>query len=71
MKDSVACYAGASYPEHPRAVTWQGQRYPVEQILQRRRTPEGVGFLVQCSPGQTLFDLFYLTVEDRWRIQPR
>ena len=69
MKETVACYAGAAYPEDPRRVTWQGRHYTVDQILQRRRTPEGVGFLVQCSPDQ-VFDLFYLTLQDRWRIQP-
>jgi hypothetical protein len=71
MKDHVSCYAGAANPEHPRAVTCQGQRFTVDKILQRRRTPAGVGFLVQCSPDWVFFDLFYLTCEDRWQIQPR
>jgi hypothetical protein len=71
MKDQVECYAGGSYPEDPRAVIWEGQRYRVQEVLQRRRTPEGLGFLVQCSPEERVFDLFYLTLERRWQIQPR
>lgn len=70
MNDHVECYAGAAYPEHPRAVTWQGQRFSVERILQRSRTPEGLGFLVQCSPDQAVFELFYFAMEDRWQIKP-
>jgi hypothetical protein len=70
MKDRVVCYAGSVYPEHPRLVIWEGQQYTVEKIHQRRRTPEGIGFLVQCSSDK-LFDLFYLTLEDCWRIQPK
>jgi len=71
IKNHVECYAGGSYPEDPRAVTWEGQRYVVQAILKRRRTPEGIGFLVQCSPEERTFDLFYLTRETRWQIQPR
>lgn len=70
MNDHVECYAGSAYPEHPRAVVWEGQRYTVEVIRQRIRTPDGIGFLVQCSPEQVEFNLFYFTEEDRWQIQP-
>lgn len=69
MKNHVACYAGSTYPEKPRAVVWEEQEYEVNEIRQRWKTPEGVGFLVQCSPGQTIFNLFYFTTENRWRIQ--
>lgn len=71
MKDPVECYAGGSYPEDPRAITWEGKRYLVREVLHRRRTPAGVGFLVQCSPEERVFDLFYLTQERRWQVQPR
>jgi hypothetical protein len=71
MKDHVECYAGGSYPEDPRTVIWKGQRYNVQEVLHRCRTPDGVGFLVQCSPEERTFNLFYLTQERRWQIQPR
>lgn len=71
MNPIVECYAGSTYPESPRALTWQEQRYRVEEIIQRRREPAGVGFMVRCSPGDCLFDLFYLIEEDQWQIQPK
>jgi len=71
MKSDVECYAGSTYPEHPRALCWEGSRYTVLEIIQRRREPEGMGFLVRCSPGDTLFDLFYHTQKDQWQIQPK
>ncbi len=70
MNPEVECYAGSAYPEAPRAFTWEDQRYTVIEILHRWRTPEGVGFLVKSEPGSSFFDLFYLTEEDRWQIQP-
>ena len=71
MKEPVVCYAGAFYPEKPRTVIWEGQLYIIKNIIQRRKTPEGVGFLVQCSPDEVIFDLFYFDLEARWQIQPR
>ena len=68
---NVECYAGSTYPEQPRAFQWEGQRYQVSAVLQRRREPEGIGFLVQCAPGERIFDLFYLTEEASWRIHPK
>ena len=70
MNAEVECYAGSSSPESPRALTWEGQRYVVEEIIKRRREPHGVGFLVRCLPDNTVFDLFYLTEEEQWQILP-
>lgn len=70
MTAKVECYAGSTYPEHPRALTWENQRYQVCDIIQRRREPDGVGFLVRCAPDDMLFNLFYLTKEEHWQIQP-
>ena len=70
MMPDVECYAGSTYPETPRAFTWDNHRYQVIEILQRRRTPTGIGFLVRCNPGSSLFDLFYTIREDCWQIQP-
>ena len=71
MKSSVESYAGSTSPETPRALTWEGQRYTVDAVLARRREPNGLGFLVRCTPNNTLFDLFYLTEEDQWQIRPK
>ena len=70
MNAKVECYAGSTYPENPRALEWTGQRYVVEEIIDRRREPHGVGFLVRCAPGAKVFDLFYLIKEDQWQIRP-
>lgn len=71
MSTEVACYAGGSSPETPRAFTWEGQRYLVREVLTRRREPHGLGFLVICSPGDAIFDLFYLMKADQWQIQAK
>jgi hypothetical protein len=70
MNAEVECYAGSSYPESPRALTWEGQCYIVEEIISQRREPHGIGFIVRCEPENTVFDLFYLTEEEQWQIIP-
>ncbi len=74
MNPKVACYAGSTYPEKPRALEWEGKRYLVEAILERRREPHGVGFLVRCTPelctsSAAIFDLFYRFEEEQWQIK--
>ena len=71
MKAKVECYAGSSYPEQPRALLWEGQRYTVQAVLERRREPHGIGFLIHCTPGDRIFDIFYRTEDDQWQIQPK
>ncbi len=71
MTSRVEAYAGSTYPEQPRAFQWENQHYEVQAILDRRREPEGVGFLVRCDPGNALFDLFYNSIQDKWQIQPK
>jgi hypothetical protein len=70
LNAKVECYAGSTYPESPRALEWEGQRYTIQVILERRREPRGLGFTVRCIPGERIFDLFYLTETDEWQIQP-
>ena len=71
MTHVVEAYAGSTYPEQPRAFQWENQHYEVQAILDRRREPAGVGFLVRCKPGNALFDLFYNSIQDKWHIQPQ
>lgn len=67
----VECYAGSTYPERPLAFTWEGQRYEVQEVIRRRREPEGIGFLVRSTTSDILFDLFYNTESDSWQIVPK
>jgi len=69
--NKVKAYAGSTYPEKPRALEWEGQRYKVEEILSRIREPEGLRFLVHCSPEDRLFELYYSLINDDWQIQPK
>lgn len=71
VKPSVEAYAGSAYPESPRAIIWEENRYEVQEILDRRREPDGVGFFVRCSPDRALFDLFYNLENDEWQIRPK
>ena len=63
----VECYSGFSYPDRPAAVWWQGQRYEVQTIAARWRTPDGYGFRVITPNGQ-VFELFYNEREDAWSV---
>lgn len=71
MKSQVECYAGASYPEDPRVVWWQGQRYPVDAVLSRQREPDGLRFLVRCSPNAHSFELYYDILTGTWDVQSK
>ena len=69
MSDPGECYAGSSYPERPRAFVWGGQRYEVQEIIHRRREPEGVEFVVRSLSPEMIFDLFYNIETDQWQIK--
>ena len=79
MNDSVQveCYSGYTYAQEPRAVEWRGQRYEVERVVKRWRTPTGPAFRVEVaglkSQISRLVDLHYLEIEDKWTltVQPR
>lgn len=64
---AVECYSGHTFAQEPRAVIWQGCRYPIVLVEQRWRTPEGPSFRVRAEAGE-LFELSYLELEDRWAI---
>lgn len=65
---AVECYSGYAYAERPVAFVWRGQRYQVEQILKRWRSPEGPGFLVLTS-GDIRFELIYSEADDEWALR--
>jgi len=66
----VRCYAGATAPERPVALVWEGEERAVAEILSRWRTPEALGFRVRTADGM-VFDLIYDLRWDRWSVTPR
>jgi hypothetical protein len=65
----VECYSGQSYAERPRALTWEGQRHEVVEIVARWRFPGGLRFRVRVEDNRA-FDLIYTMHNDEWDIQP-
>jgi len=64
---NVECYSGASYPERPVALRWQGERLEVQEILLEWRSPTGKGWRVKAG-GEQLFELFYDEEKDEWQV---
>lgn len=69
METRVECYAGASYPERPRALLVDGKRLKVAEVEHRKRTPGGLTFRVRTCGGRR-FSLFYDEIHDSWDVQP-
>lgn len=69
--NKVHSYAGSTYPEKPRSLEWEGRDYQVEEIIHQTREPEGLRFLVRCSPEDRLFELYYNLIDEDWQIQPK
>ena len=63
MTDIVECYSGSAYAERPTALTWQGQRIIIAEILSRGRTPGAKWFRVRSEDGQ-VFELSYAEAVD-------
>lgn len=79
--DIVECHSEFAYAERPVALTWEGQRLEVDEILAAWRLPEGRRFRVrtlrhalsgsQCNARDPLlFELTYREADDAWQIQP-
>jgi hypothetical protein len=74
MTDNVECYSGSAYGERPMALTWQGRRYSIREILSQGRTPLVKWFRIQTDAGD-LFELSYneaaedSTLEHEWQIK--
>jgi hypothetical protein len=56
MTDIVECHSGYAYAERPTALTWQGQRFIIDEILSQGRTPQAKWFRVRTVDGQ-VFEL--------------
>lgn len=71
MTATVECYAGSTYPEHPRAFSWEGQRYEVKEIIDQHREPNGIYFFVLCEQDEKRFELFYNCSSMAWCVRPK
>jgi hypothetical protein len=67
--DLVECHSDAEYADRPLALTWQGRRLEITEILRRWRSPDEKGFRIKTTEGQ-VFELIYREISDDWRIQP-
>ncbi len=73
MTDIVECYSGSTYGERPMALTWQGKRYTILEILSQGRTPQVKWFRVRTEAGD-LFELSFneaageSPLEHEWQI---
>lgn len=65
---SVECHSGYTYGERPMAFTLEGRRYCVASIQDRRRLPDRIAFRVRTLEGE-IFDLVYISLQDKWLIQ--
>ena len=67
MDKPVECRSEVTYAERPTAVSWQGQRLLVGEVLASWRVPEGVRFRVRTEDDQ-VFELVYDEARDIWLI---
>ena len=68
MSEFVECHSGFTYADRPVALTWEGQRLEILQILAEWRTPEKKHFRV-CTCNGKVFELVYCQAIDEWQIQ--
>lgn len=66
----VDCYAGAEYPERPRAFVWEGKQLQILRITAQWKTPAGITFCV-ISTNQDVFELFFNQTTDSWTVELR
>ena len=67
MVGIVECHSEYAYAEKPIALTWQGERLEVIEVLATWHTPEAECFRVRTSDEQ-VFELSYSEASDEWQI---
>lgn len=67
--DPVECRSDRDYADRPLALTWEGRRLEIAEILASWRGPGEKGFRVKTTDGQA-FELAYRELPDEWHIQP-
>jgi hypothetical protein len=68
MGEIVECHSGFSYADRPVALTWEGRRLEIVEILAEWRTPEEKHYRVQTTDGRQ-FTLAYRQSTDEWQIE--
>jgi hypothetical protein len=68
MGELVECHSGFTYADRPVALTWEGQRLEIVEILAGWRTPEKRLFRVRTTNGRE-FELAYSQAADEWQIK--
>jgi hypothetical protein len=73
---TVECYAGSTYPEQPRAFTWQGRHHTITHVRRQWRERASAGerseelvFVVEVEGGR-VFTLRYAPATESWEISP-
>jgi hypothetical protein len=64
----VECRSDHDYAQRPVALTWQGQRMEVIQVINTWRSPLGKHFQV-LTGNQSIFTLVYQEADDQWSIE--
>ncbi len=67
--DMVECRSDSEYAERPLALTWEGHRMEIAEIVSSWRGPGEKGFRIKTADGMA-FDLAYREIPDEWIIQP-
>ena len=67
--DVVECRSDSEFAERPLALTWNGRRYEIAEIIARWRGPNEKGFRVKTADG-IAFELMYRELPDEWQVQP-
>jgi aminotransferase len=67
MSGLVECRSGFTYADKPIALTWEGRRLEIVNILAEWLTPEEKHFRVRTGDGRE-FDLAYSLAADEWQI---
>ncbi len=67
--DLVECRSDSEYAERPLALTWQGRRFEIAEVLASWRGPGEKGFRVKTADGLA-FEVAYLELADEWQVQP-
>ncbi len=69
MMEIVECRSDSEYAERPLALTWEGRRHEIAEIVATWRGPGEKGFRIKTIEGLA-FDLAYHEIPDQWQVQP-
>jgi hypothetical protein len=67
MNEIVECHSGFAYADRPVALTWEGQRLEIIQIVVEWRTPQEKHFQVRTN-DKRIFHIIYHEIENEWKI---